>query len=106
MNTGCEIDIEELKQSLVGMGYEHRPIVACPGDFAVRGGIIDVFTPDAEDPYRIELFGTDVDSVRSFDNDTQRSIENLKTIEIYPARQVSRNVETLMMYYLLTRYID
>lgn len=95
VNTGCEIDIEELKQSLVGMGYERRPIVACPGDFAVRGGIIDVFTPDAEDPYRIELFGTDVDSVRSFDNDTQRSIENLKTIEIYPARQVGRNVETL-----------
>ena len=85
---GEEVDLEKIKSDLVKMGYERMEIVDGRGQFSVRGGIIDVFTPDGEHPYRVELFGTEVDSVRTFDEDTQRSLENLKYIEIYPAEQI------------------
>ena len=86
---GEEIDLEKVKTDLVKMGYERMEIVDGRGQFSVRGGIVDVFTPDGAHPYRIELFGTEVDSIRTFDEDTQRSIENLKYIEIYPAEQIT-----------------
>lgn len=85
---GDDIEITEIRDRLVAMGYDRTDIVDSRGQFGIRGGIIDVFTPDANDPYRIELFDTEVDSIRTFDLDTQRSIENLKYIEIYPAEQV------------------
>ena len=86
---GEEIDLEKVKTDLVKMGYERMEIVDGRGQFSVRGGIVDVFTPDGAHPYRIELFGTEVDSIRTFDEDTQRSLENLKYIEIYPAEQIT-----------------
>ena len=86
---GEEIDLEKVKTDLVKMGYERMEIVDGRGQFSVRGGIVDVFTPDGAHPYRIELFGTEVDSIRTFDEDTQRSVENLKYIEIYPAEQIT-----------------
>lgn len=87
---GAELDPAELRSELVGLGYERSGLAAAPGYFAVRGSIIDIFTPEAPDPYRIELFGTEVDSIRSFDADSQRSIENLAHVDIYPARQFIR----------------
>ena len=59
-------------------------LVDTRGQFSIRGGIIDIFTPDSDNPYRVELFDTEVDSIRTFDIDTQRSVENLKFIEVYP----------------------
>ncbi|MBQ1228739.1 MAG: hypothetical protein IIX87_02575, partial [Firmicutes bacterium] len=85
---GEDVDLEEIKAGLVKLGYERMEIVDGRGQFSVRGGIIDVFTPDGNYPYRVELFGTEVDSIRTFDTDTQRSVENLKSIEIYPAEQI------------------
>ena len=85
---GDEVDIEEIKENLVTMGYEREELVDSPGQFSVRGGIIDIYTPDGDYPYRIELFGEEVDSIRTFDSDTQRSVENLKFVEIYPAEQL------------------
>lgn len=85
---GDESEPEELRARLVSMGYEYAEMVESQGQFSVRGGIIDVFTPDAEEAYRIELFGTEVDSIRTFDCDSQRSLETLKFVEIYPARQM------------------
>ena len=88
LQMGDDISIENLKENLVKLGYERMNLVEGRGEFSIRGGIIDIFTPDGENPYRIELFDTEVDSIRSFDIDSQRSIENLKYIEIYPAEQM------------------
>ncbi|MCL2436910.1 MAG: transcription-repair coupling factor, partial [Clostridiales bacterium] len=82
---GGHVDLEQLKRALSGIGYERVPLVESRGQFSVRGGIIDIFTVDADNPHRIELFDTEVDSVREFDIDTQRSIQNLKSIEIFPS---------------------
>ncbi len=89
VNLGEEIEIEELREKLVSMGYEYSVMVDGHGQFSSRGGIIDIFTPDADYPYRIEFFGNEIDSIRTFNLDTQRSIENLKYIEIYPAQQIA-----------------
>ena len=89
LKRGEDIDLEFVKANLVKLGYERMEIVDGRGQFSVRGGIIDVFTPDGNHPYRVELFGTEIDSIRTFDEDTQRSLENLKYIEIYPAEQIT-----------------
>ena len=85
---GGSIDTGKLKADLVRLGYERMELVDAKGQFSVRGAIIDIFTPDSENPCRIELFDTEVDSIRTFDIDTQRSIENRRDIEIYPAEQM------------------
>ncbi len=85
---GDDVSLEDLKETLVKMGYERMDLVDGRGQFSARGGIIDIFTPDGENPYRIELFDTEVDSIRSFDIDSQRSVENLQKVEIYPAEQM------------------
>lgn len=85
---GEELPLDTIKENLVAMGYERRQMVDGPGQFSIRGGIVDIFTPDGEDPYRVELFDNEIDSVRTFDIDTQRSKENLKFAEIDPAQQI------------------
>ncbi|MBA4686641.1 MAG: transcription-repair coupling factor [Candidatus Galacturonibacter soehngenii] len=82
------IDIESLKARLIGLGYEKVPQVEASGQFAIRGGIIDIFSLTEENPYRIELWDEDVDSIRSFDVESQRSIEQLEHIVIYPAAEI------------------
>ena len=85
---GQEYEFEKVKEVLTKMGYERMEQVESRGEYSIRGGIIDVFTPDSDDPYRIEFFGDEIDSIRLFDADTQRSKENLKYIEIYPANEI------------------
>ena len=70
------------------MGYEKSPQVEEPGQFSIRGGIIDIFDMTEENPYRIELWGDSVESIRSFDVLSQRSVENLDEIAIYPATEL------------------
>lgn len=82
------IDIESLKAKLIGLGYEKVPQVEASGQFAIRGGIIDIFSLTEENPYRIELWDEEVDSIRSFDVESQRSIEQLEHIVIYPAAEI------------------
>lgn len=84
---GDQLDIGELSVKLVSMGYEKTYQVESPGQFSVRGGIVDVFDLTEENPYRIELWGDEIDSIRSFDILSQRSIEKLESIEIYPASE-------------------
>ena len=79
------IDEEKLASQLVEMGYEKTWQVETPGQFSIRGGIIDVFDMTEENPYRIELWGDNVDSIRSFDVLSQRSVETLDHVRIYPA---------------------
>ena len=93
LSLGEEMELDDLKEGLVAMGYEYAVTVESHGQFSIRGGIADIFTPDNDHPYRIEFFGTEVDSIRTFDKDTQRSIENLKFVEIYPAEQLATSDE-------------
>lgn len=76
-----------LAAALVQLGYERTVQVESAGQFAVRGNILDVFELTAQDPYRVEFWGDEVDSIRSFDVESQRSIENLSEIAIFPASE-------------------
>ena len=82
------LDLESVKKRLVELGYEHTTQVETAGQFSVRGGILDVFSLTEENPWRIELWGDEIDSIRSFDVESQRSIENLESITIYPATEL------------------
>ena len=73
-----EWDPEELKTKLAWMGYERVSRVEMPGQFSIRGGILDIFAVTEEMPWRIEFFDTQVDSIRSFEVESQRSVENLE----------------------------
>ena len=85
---GDDISLDEWLEKLVEMGYTRNQMVTTPGEFALRGGILDIYPPYAESPIRIELFDTEVDSIRSFSADNQRSIERLENIMILPATEV------------------
>lgn len=82
------IEEKELAVRLVELGYEKNYQVEAPGQFSIRGGIIDIFDLTEENPYRIELWGEDVESIRSFDVLSQRSIEKLESVTIYPATEL------------------
>jgi len=85
---GEELDIEEIKLLLTELGYERVGQVDGMGQFSVRGGIIDIFPLTEELPVRIELWGDEVDSIRSFDPESQRSIAQMDSILIYPAAEL------------------
>lgn len=73
---------------MVGLGYESVYQVETPGEFAIRGGIVDIFALTEELPYRIELWGDEVDSIRTFDPDSQRSVDTMEEIVVYPAAEL------------------
>lgn len=85
LKNGDTVDFEKLKKDLVALGYEREEQIETTGQFAVRGGILDIYPLTEEVPVRIELWGDEIDSIRTFDVDSQRSIENLQEIVIYPA---------------------
>ncbi|MGN9863294.1 transcription-repair coupling factor [Bacillus swezeyi] len=88
IETGREIDPEKLIQTLVQIGYERTDMVAAPGEFSIRGGIIDVYSLTEDNPIRIELFDTEIDSIRIFNTDDQRSLETRDKVEIGPAKEL------------------
>ncbi len=81
------LDMGALAEKLARIGYEREVQVDAPGQFAIRGGILDVYPLTEELPLRIELWGDEVDSIRTFDSESQRSIENLKEASIGPATE-------------------
>ncbi|WP_391118843.1 transcription-repair coupling factor [Psychrobacillus sp. L3] len=84
---GEEVELEVLLQNLVNMGYVRQPMVTAPGEFALRGGIVDIYPLYLEHPIRIELFDTEIDSIRTFSAEDQRSLDKLKEIRILPATE-------------------
>jgi len=102
LNAGAVIAVddtcppEELVERLVASGYVREDPVAAVGEFSMRGGILDIWSPGQEKPVRLEFFGDQVDSIRDFDPETQLSTGQLKTIEIVPMREiVVRNTDFL-----------
>jgi transcription-repair coupling factor (superfamily II helicase) len=87
LRTGGTADTDRLAHRLADLGYERMGEADAPGQFAVRGGIIDIFSLTEDLPWRIELWGDEIDSIRSYDPESQRSIENLDGIRIYPASE-------------------
>ncbi|MED1865511.1 transcription-repair coupling factor [Fictibacillus nanhaiensis] len=85
---GEDIDSDEILKKLVAMGYERSSMVQTPGEFSVRGGIIDIYPLTEKNPVRIELFDTEIDSIRYFEAETQRSQDKVKTISIAPAEEL------------------
>jgi len=88
INTGDVLIVGELYSKLTTMGYERVSTVEGKGQFAVRGGIIDIFSINMENAIRIELFGDEVDSIRSFDVISQRSVDSLGNVRIIPSREI------------------
>ena len=84
---GQKLDIVAEQRRLEAAGYRNVPQVAEPGDFAVRGALIDIFPMGSAEPYRVELFDDDVESIRSFDPETQRSQQQVDKVELLPARE-------------------
>ncbi len=95
ISEGSIVQIDALKHKLVKMGYEAVEQVDSPGQFAVRGSIIDIYTLTDETPYRIDLWDDEVDIIKSFELESQRSIENLETIKVYPAGEYALSKEEI-----------
>ncbi len=89
LKTGDRLDLESFLVTMLAGGYELAPVVEEPGQMARRGGIIDIYPPLRDGSIRIELFGDEIDSLRVFDPETQRSTERLTSIEILPPREIS-----------------
>ena len=81
----CEVDA--LAKQFITLGYERQAQVELPGEFAVRGGIVDIFPLTEEAPVRIELFGDEIDTIRVFDVDSQRTVERISEVTIFPAEE-------------------
>ncbi|MFC6175533.1 transcription-repair coupling factor [Companilactobacillus huachuanensis] len=81
-----EYDLENLNQTFVQMGYVKDKLVAKPGDFAIRGDIVDIYPLNVDNPVRIDFFGNQVEKIKFFDTETQRSMEELTEIKVLPAK--------------------
>ncbi|WP_373653440.1 transcription-repair coupling factor [Schlesneria sp. DSM 10557] len=82
VKVGDELDLDELTTWLVRHGFERTTALELPGEFSIHGGIVDVYSPDASDPVRIELFGDEIESIRLFDVETQRKVKDLTEVDL------------------------
>jgi transcription-repair coupling factor (superfamily II helicase) len=87
LTRGQKLDLDAEKRRLEAAGYRNVPQVLDPGDFAVRGALLDLYPMGADQPYRIELFDDQIDSLRSFDPETQRSDHAVESVRLLPARE-------------------
>ena len=86
-NVGAMVDVADLERYFAVNGYQRASTVSERGEFAVRGGVIDVFPPGAEEPVRLDLFGDTLESIRAFDRETQRSTRQLRTVDLRPVSE-------------------
>ena len=86
-SVGANVDMAQLERYFAVNGYHRASTVSERGEFAVRGGVIDVFPPGAEEPVRLDLFGDTLDSIRAFDSETQRSTKQLKSVDLLPVSE-------------------
>ncbi|MEF3081939.1 transcription-repair coupling factor [Luteimonas sp. SMYT11W] len=88
LEVGQTLDLDAEKRRLESAGYAHVPQVHDPGDFAVRGGLLDVYPMGADQPYRIELFDDAIETIRAFDPESQRSLDKIAALRMLPGREV------------------
>ncbi|HFB2416757.1 TPA: transcription-repair coupling factor [Neisseria gonorrhoeae] len=98
LKTGQTLDIGRLKTDLVDAGYNHVSHVVATGEFAVRGGIVDLFPMGSETPYRIDLFDDEIDGIKTFDTDTQRTISPVSEIRLLPTHEFPTDSEAQKIF--------
>ena len=98
LQAGARIDLARLRQRLAGAGYTHVSQVLSPGEFAVRGSVLDLFAAGAARPFRLDLFGDDIESIRGFDPGDQRSAERLDAVRLLPAREFSTSADSIARF--------
>jgi transcription-repair coupling factor (superfamily II helicase) len=113
---GGEIDLDELVHKLIRLGFVRVSNVEEVGNFALRGGLIDFFSPGDDTPVRIELFGDEIDTIRRFNVSTQRTIEHIESVSLLPKREILINDDSLEGYlrkidsedaeYIRSRYLN
>jgi transcription-repair coupling factor (superfamily II helicase) len=96
--SGQDVDVAELERYFAVNGYMRASTVSERGEFAIRGGVIDVFPPAAEEPVRLDLFGDTLESIRGFDPETQRSTRQLKSIDLLPVSEVLLDAEAIARF--------
>ena len=97
-SVGEALDRDDLRASLVTAGYEHVSQVVAPGEFSVRGGLVDIFPMGATSPFRLDFMDDEIDTIRMFDPDTQRSLEKVDSIRILPGREVPVDQDSVMAF--------
>ena len=97
-NVGENIELESLLSFLARDGYQRAGTVREAGEFAVRGGIVDIFSPGAELPVRLDLFGDELESVRTFDPLTQRAVEKVNALKLEPVSEVFLDDESILQF--------
>jgi transcription-repair coupling factor (superfamily II helicase) len=95
VTVGQRLDMDSEKRRLEGAGYRNVPQVFDPGDFAVRGGLLDIYPMGAEEPYRIELLDDEIDTIRAFDPESQRSLDKYQSVQLLPGREIPMEGESL-----------
>ncbi len=88
LERGGKLNLDESISTFISGGYERVHMVEGIGQFSIRGGILDFFPPDGLNPYRVELFDDEIDSIRTFDMNTQRSIDNIESVKIPPVKEI------------------
>ena len=88
VRVGQRLDMDVEKRRMESAGYRHVPQVLDPGDFAVRGGLLDVYPMGADRPYRVELLDDEIDTIRAFDPESQRSLDKIDAVHLLPGREV------------------
>ncbi|MGH8075157.1 MAG: transcription-repair coupling factor, partial [Lysobacter sp.] len=88
VQVGQRLDLDAEKRRLESAGYRHVPQVLDPGDFAVRGGLLDVYPMGADQPFRVELLDDEIDTIRGFDPETQRSFDKIDAVHLLPGREL------------------
>jgi transcription-repair coupling factor (superfamily II helicase) len=95
VRVGQRLDLDAEKRRLEAAGYRHVPQVFDPGDFAVRGGLLDLYPMGADEPYRIELLDDEIDTIRGFDPESQRSLDKYDAVRLLPGRELPLEGEPL-----------
>jgi transcription-repair coupling factor (superfamily II helicase) len=95
LRVGQDLDLDDLRVRLAGAGYASVPQVGIPGEFAIRGSLFDIFPMGRDAPLRLDLFDQQIDSIRSFDPETQRSTDRFEKVELLPAREFSLSADSI-----------
>ena len=96
--TGRDVNVADLERYFAVNGYVRASTVSERGEFAIRGGVIDVFAPGAEEPVRLDLFGDTLESIRAFDPETQRSTRQLKSIDLLPVSEALIDADSIARF--------
>jgi transcription-repair coupling factor (superfamily II helicase) len=97
-SVGASIELSDLERYFAINGYHRASTVSERGEFAVRGGVIDVFPPAAEEPVRLDLFGDVLESIRAFDRETQRSTRQLKAVDLFPVSEILLDAQAVARF--------